>query len=135
MITTEKKIGRPTARQAGRTTSRTSPRTGSVAELLAEPVHHVLGHHDRRVDQHADRDRDPGQRHDVGLDVDDPQPPQDRHDQRTTPRAASGSVTAMTNDVRTCSRTTRTQTEAETSPRRPCRVTVPIAPSISGVRS
>ena len=71
MIATEKTIGRPTARQAGRTTSRTSPRTGSVAEVLAEPVHDVLGHHDRRIDQHADRDRDPGQRHGVGLDVDD----------------------------------------------------------------
>ena len=71
MIATEKTIGRPTARQAGSTMSRTSPRTGSAAELLAQPVHHVLGHHDRRIDQDADRDGDARQRHRVGLDVDD----------------------------------------------------------------
>ena len=86
MIATENTIGRPTARQAGSTTSRTSPRTGSVAEVLLEPVHHVLGHHDRRVDQHADRDRDPGQRHGVGRDVNEAQPPQHGHDQERRER-------------------------------------------------
>src|ERR1700688_1888421 len=29
----------------------------------------VLDHHDRRVDQHADREREPAQRHDIGTDA------------------------------------------------------------------
>ena len=53
-------------------------RTGP--EMLAEMVHRVLGHHHGRVDKDADRDRDPGQRHDVRLDIHEPDPPQDRHD-------------------------------------------------------
>ena len=86
MIATEKTIGRPTARHACKTMSRTSPRDGLVAELLPQPVHHVLGHHDRRIDQHADRDGDARQRHGVGLNVDQAQPPQDRHDQKRRQR-------------------------------------------------
>ena len=58
MIATEKKMGRPTARQAGRTTVAHVAAHGFVAEPLAQAVHRVLGHDDRRIDQHADRDRD-----------------------------------------------------------------------------
>ena len=54
---------------------------------------------------------------------------------RNDERAASGSVTAMMNDVRTCSRITRTHRLAEIIASTTVPVTVPIAPSISGVRS
>ena len=49
--------------------------------------------------------------------------------------AARGSVLAMTSEVRTCSRTRSTQSEAEIIASTTVPVTVPIAPSISGVRS
>ena len=101
MITTEKKIGRPTAWQAGSTIARTSPRTGRVAEVLAEPVHRVLDHHDRRVHQHADRDRDPRQRHDVRLDVGDPERPAAAPSARTTRgRRAGASARSRTRRAR-----------------------------------
>ena len=54
---------------------------------------------------------------------------------RNDESAASGSVLAMTSDVRTCSRTTSTHSEAEIIASTTVPVTVPIAPSISGVRS
>ena len=73
MIATEKTIG-PADGQAGRQHDVAHVAAHRLAaELLPEPVHDVLGHHDRRVDQHADRDGDPRQRHGVGLDVDDAQ--------------------------------------------------------------
>ena len=79
MISTEKKIGRPTVRQAGMTSSRVSPVTFCVAEMRRQVVRGVLDHHDRLIDQDADRDGDAGQRHDVGLDVDDAELPQHPH--------------------------------------------------------
>ena len=70
MIATEKTIGLPN-RQAGRQHDAAHVAADRVAsELLAQSVHHVLGHHDRRIDKHADRDRDTGERHRVRLDVD-----------------------------------------------------------------
>ena len=50
------------------------------AEVLAEMVHRVLGHDDGRVDKDADRDGDPGERHDVCLDLDEPDAPQERQE-------------------------------------------------------
>ena len=58
MISTEKKIGRPTVRQGSITSSRVSPVTLPVAEMLLQMMRGVLGHHDRLIDQDADRDRD-----------------------------------------------------------------------------
>ena len=76
MISTEKKIGRPTVRQGSITSSRMSPVTLLVAKMGLQVMRGVLGHHDRLIDQDADRDRDSGQRHDVGLNVDDARRPQ-----------------------------------------------------------
>ena len=45
-------------------------------------MHHVLSRYDRRIDQHADRNGDPRQRHDVRLDVGNAQAPQDPHDHK-----------------------------------------------------
>ncbi len=98
-------------------------------------MHHVLGHDDRRIDQHADRDGDARQRHGVGLDVDDAQPAAAAAMIRNDESAASGSVIATMNDVRTCSKTTSTHRLAEIIASTTVPVTVPIAPSISGVRS
>ena len=81
MISTEKKIGRPTVRQARMTISRVSPRHRLVAEVLLEVVRGVLDHDDGLIDQDADGDGDAGQRHDVGLDVDDAEPAQQPHQQ------------------------------------------------------
>ena len=50
-------------------------------------------------------------------------------------RTASGSVSATTSEVRTWRRTSRTQTVAARIASSSVPVTVPIAPSISGVRS
>ena len=50
--------------------------------MIFEVVRGVFGHDDRLIDENADRDRDPRQRHDVGLDVDDPQLPQDPHHEK-----------------------------------------------------
>ena len=41
--------------------------------------HHIFRHHDRRIDQHADRDRDAAQRHDVRRDAELPH--QDERDE------------------------------------------------------
>ena len=54
---------------------------------------------------------------------------------RNDDSAARGSVLAMTSDVRTCSRTKSTHNDAEIIASTTVPVTVPIAPSISGVRS
>ena len=73
IISTEKKMGRPTVRQAWMTISRVSPVTLLVAKLFFETMGGVFGHDNGLVHQDADGDGDAGQRHDVGLDVDDPQ--------------------------------------------------------------
>jgi len=65
MIITEKKIGRPTVRQAGITSSRMSPVTFSLPKLGRQVVRGVLDHHDRLVHEDADRDGDARERHDV----------------------------------------------------------------------
>ena len=52
-----------------------------VAEAFLEDVRGVLDHHDGLIDEDADRNRDPGQRHDVRLNVDDPQRAQHPHHQ------------------------------------------------------
>ena len=49
--------------------------------------------------------------------------------------AASGIVLAMISDVRTCNSTSSTHNDAEIIASITVRETVPIAPSISGVRS
>ena len=54
VMRTEKKIGRPTVRQAATTISVVSPVIGSAAELARQMVRGVLGHDDRLVDQDAD---------------------------------------------------------------------------------
>src|SRR5581483_11682223 len=54
----------------------------SVAEMLLQVMRGVLDHYDRLIDKNADGDRDPGQRHDVGLDVDDPQYAKHPHQQK-----------------------------------------------------
>ena len=54
---------------------------------------------------------------------------------RNEESAASGSVAAMTSDVRTCKRITRTHKVAEIIASMTVPVTVAIAPSIKGVRS
>src|SRR5213593_2223788 len=64
MIAIEKKIGRPTSRVASSTVSVTRLRSRGSTPLLHEPEG-VLGHDDRCVDEHADGDGDPGERHDV----------------------------------------------------------------------
>ena len=51
------------------------------------------------------------------------------------PSAARGRVSAITNEVRTCSRISTTQIVAVTIASAIVPVTVPIAPRISGVRS
>ena len=85
MISTEKKIGRPTVRQAWMTISVVSPRDPLAAEVAGQVVRRVLGHDDRLVDQDADADRDPGQAHDVRRHAEEPhhqEAEQDRHRQR-----------------------------------------------------
>ena len=72
MIITEKKIGRPTVRQAGRTIARVSPWHPLAAEMGGQVVRRVLDHDDRLIDQHADRDGDARQRHDVRGDAELP---------------------------------------------------------------
>ena len=69
MITTAKKIGLPTSRQARTTISVVSPRTLLVAEVAGQFVRGVLDHHHGRVDQDADGDGDARQRHDVAGDA------------------------------------------------------------------
>ena len=72
MIMTEKKIGRPTVRQAGITISRVSPVIRLSAEMRRQMMRGVLHHHDRLVHQDADRDGDARQRHDVRRDAEVP---------------------------------------------------------------
>ena len=54
VISTEKKIGRPTVRQAGMMISSDVARDPAVPEAAREVVRGVLGHHDRLVLQDAD---------------------------------------------------------------------------------
>ena len=55
----------------------------AVAEVFLEVVRGVLDHDDGLVHEDADGDGDPRQRHDVGLDVKNVQPPQDPdHEER-----------------------------------------------------
>ena len=72
MITTEKKIGRPTVRQAGMTISRVSPVIFGAGRMGRQVVRGVLHHHDRLVHQDADGDGDARKRHDVRGDVELP---------------------------------------------------------------
>ena len=70
MITMAKKIGRPTSLAAFQ---RDLPDRSTILAVLLVVLfrlpNHVFGHHDPGIDQHADRDRDAAQRHDVGGDV------------------------------------------------------------------
>ena len=65
VMSTEKKIGRPTVRQAAMTISVVSPLHLLAAELPGQMMGRVLGHDHRLVDEDADADGDPGQAHDV----------------------------------------------------------------------
>ena len=135
MISTEKKIGRPTVRQGSITSSRMSPVTLLVAKVLLEMVRGVFGHHDGLIDQDADRDRDPGQRHDVGLDVDDARSPQHPHHQETRTARPRGNVMQITNTLRKCIRISRMASEAMSISCPITSVSVWMAPVISRVRS
>ena len=70
MIAIEKKIGRPTSVAAR---SVISPICAAILAMLLEVLlgmpQHVFGHHDSRIDQHADGDGDASERHDVGGDA------------------------------------------------------------------
>src|SRR5262245_24846555 len=54
---------------------------GSIAELLFQVMRGVFDHDDGLIDQNADGNGDAGQRHDVGLDVDDAELAQNPHRQ------------------------------------------------------
>ena len=71
MIASEKKMARPTCCAAATTTRGCSSYGIGLIVLgrLGELPVGVLDHHDRRVDQHADRERDAAERHDVGGDA------------------------------------------------------------------
>ena len=109
MISTEKKIGRPTVRQAWMTISVVSPVTRSSPKCAGQVVRGVLAHHDRLVDQDADGDRDPGQAHDVRRDAEEPhhqEAEQDRQRQRD----------ATTNALPRCPITSRIATCRRSAP-------------------
>ncbi len=83
MIRTEKKIGRPTSFAGAQDDLARVAADPFVAELRGQVVGGVLHHHDRRVHQDADRDRDAGERHDVGRDAEEVhQDEGDQHGQR-----------------------------------------------------
>ena len=69
MMVIEKKIGRPTRCVASRTVSSTRRAVPRVDPSLLQEAERVLGHHDGGVDEHADRDGDAGQRHQVRRDA------------------------------------------------------------------
>ena len=50
-----------------------------IAKLNSQPVHHVFGQHDRRIDKHTDRNHDSGQRHDIRLDINNSDRAQEAH--------------------------------------------------------
>ncbi len=134
MIATENTIGRPTARQAGSTMSRTSPLTGAPPECsrrrcmtfsamttdesTSTPIEIAIPASDMAL---AGMSRMPLRRRIAST--------------RNDESAARGRMPAITSDVLTWSRMTSTQSEAEIIPSTTVPVTVPMAPSISGVRS
>ena len=75
MMISEKKSGRPTClaacrRICWRSASDTeSPFCGGLVLPLGQMTIAILDHHDRSVDQHADRESQSAERHDVGADL------------------------------------------------------------------
>ncbi len=134
MMTTEKKIGRPTSTHAGRTIARRSPLAGSspkwprsrciafsaitIDESTSTPIEIAIPASDMML---AWMSTTPSRRRAAMI--------------ANEPRTDSGSVIATMNEVRTWRRTTRMQIDAVMIASSSVLRTVPIAPSISGVRS
>ena len=134
MITTEKKIGRPTAWHAGTTTARTSPRAGRSPKCS---LSRCMAFSAITTDESTSTPTETATpASDMTLVWTSATPSaRSSHIIANDARAASGSVTATTNEVRRCPSTTTTQRVAVTTASTIVRVTVPTAPSISGVRS
>ncbi len=69
MIAIEKNTGRPTNRVESRTVSQIRWRSRRIDTALLDESERVLGHDDAGIDEHANRDGDAGEAHDVGGDA------------------------------------------------------------------
>ena len=133
-MTTEKKIGRPTAWHAGNTIARRSPRAGCSPKCSRS-----------RCIAFSDITIDASTRMPIEIAI----PARDmmfvwisasprirsRAISANEPSTASGNVNAMMNDVRTWRRIKNTQADAVRIASKTVQVTVRMAPSIRGVRS